>query len=563
MALLKGFRHLFVIFWSHGGYIITVVKTGPVILALFFVSALLPAGTAFGARLSSPGFMDVSGTYGTGSAYMISPNLEQSGNVQSLAVSTRETTGFLARTGTLAFFPIPSPVFDLSPVIVSSHSIRLTWTSPSSDASRQAAASQYYILRYSTSGYIDTDEKFSVGSIYAQSWPPLDPGTLENRIIEGFNSGATYYFALEAINSDYLFSEISNPAAAFALVPLAPMNFQLTRVGDSVTLAWIPPAGFQSRIAFNDRFHPESPYEVKKYEVYRATAPGDTEWTQIAVTSTSSLTWTDIIPTADPYYYYARAVNQAGASPPSCARSSEGGGLFFLAPDNQSLFEVPQEGTGAFFSSSADPMDVYTLEISTRLADLTGRVVKSVEFSAYRGGLEAAPHFQLGGKGTLKLYYAKSGGSIVPSDAAADAKSLSMYYYNGSRWLQMYGVVDESDRSVQLETSLLGRYQLRTTERSGSFGADRIGLLNRLITPNGDGKNDRMVFIFDNPEGKPVKGKIYDLHGALVATMSPGPVANSLVWDAKAGGQVVPGGVYIYQMEADAKVYNGTIVVVR
>jgi hypothetical protein len=72
-----------------------------------------------------------------------------------------------------------------------------------------------------------------------------------------------------------------------------------------------------------------------------------------------------------------------------------------------------------------------------------------------------------------------------------------------------------------------------------------------------------MVFIFDNPQEKQVKGKIYDLRGALVGTMTGGPVTNSLVWDAKAGGQTVPGGVYIYQLEADGTVYNGTVVVVR
>jgi hypothetical protein len=72
-----------------------------------------------------------------------------------------------------------------------------------------------------------------------------------------------------------------------------------------------------------------------------------------------------------------------------------------------------------------------------------------------------------------------------------------------------------------------------------------------------------MVFIFDNPQDKAVKGRLFDLRGGVVASMNPGPVANSLIWDARSGGQVVPGGVYIYQIEADGTVYNGTVVVVR
>jgi len=352
------------------------------------------------------------------------------------------------------------------------------------------------------------------------------------------------------------------PIPSFALVPLAPMNFQITRAGNSVTMTWIPPAGFQNRIPFNDRFSPAYPYEIKKYALYRATAPAAADWEFIGETSSSTLSWTDIIGASDVYYYHARSVNQAGESIPSYGRGSTPGGLYFLAPDNQSMLEVPAEAGGSFYSASGDPMDSYTIEISSHAEDLGGRVMKSVEFSAFRGGIQADSAFKLAKSGTLKLFYAKAGGTITPS-VATDGKALSMFYNNGSRWLQLFGKVNEAERSVQLETSLLGRYQLRTTERSGSFAADKAGLLNRLITPNGDGKNDTMVFIFDNPQDKQVKGRIYDLRGAQVAAMKTGPVSNSLAWDAKAGGQTVPGGVYIYQLEADGTVYNGTVVVIK
>lgn len=138
-----------------------------------------------------------------------------------------------------------------------------------------------------------------------------------------------------------------------------------------------------------------------------------------------------------------------------------------------------------------------------------------------------------------------------------------MFFYNGSRWLQLYGRVDARERSVALETSLFGRYQLRSTERTGAFSADRAGLVNRLITPNGDGKNDTLVFIYDNPQGAAVKGRVYDLRGTLMGAMKPGPLGNALVWDAKAGGRTVPGGVYLYQIESDGTVYNGTVAVIR
>ncbi len=40
-------------------------------------------------------------------------------------------------------------------------------------------------------------------------------------------------------------------------------------------------------------------------------------------------------------------------------------------------------------------------------------------------------------------------------------------------------------------------------------------------------------------------------------------MADTLTWDGKAGGRTVPRGVYIYQIKAEDKTFNGTIVVVR
>jgi len=561
MDFTPEYGNLFVIFWSHGTGIIINMRP---VAALFLLPALLfcAASRAGAERLYSAGFADVNGIFGLGSAAMVSPNYEGSASLQELAVSSQSASALSQRTGRLAFHPFPATVPDLSVVIISSHGIRVTWKAPSADISRAAEPADSYVLKYTTNAPITSDALFSAAGAYAQSWTPLATGSAESKVVEGFNPGTTYYFSLESINSHRLYSEFSNSAAAVALVPLPPMNFKMVRSGSSVSMTWIPPAGYMNRIPFNDRFSPTYPYEIKGYQVFRATAPADAEWQFIAEVSSYTFAWTDIVGSADNYYYYARAFNQAGASIPSYARDCVSGDLYFLAPDNQSILEVPAAATGDFFTTSSDPMDSYSVEISTHPEDLGNRVVKSVEFAAYKGGLTPDPAFKLSRNGALKLYYNSSGGVVTPS-GLTDAKTLSMYYNNGARWLQMYGVVNATERSVKLETTMLGHYQLRTTERSGSFSADRSGLTNRLITPNGDGKNDTMVFIFDNPQEKSVKGHIYDLRGALVALMTPGPVGNSLEWDAKAGGQVVPGGVYIYQIEGDGTVYNGTVAVIR
>lgn len=87
----------------------------------------------------------------------------------------------------------------------------------------------------------------------------------------------------------------------------------------------------------------------------------------------------------------------------------------------------------------------------------------------------------------------------------------------------------------------------------------------RIFTPNGDGRNDKARFEFDNPEQLPVTGTVYDLSGARVSDLQPGSDPTSvLLWDGKNGnGQTVAGGIYIYQIIFEGKTATGTVVVAR
>lgn len=87
----------------------------------------------------------------------------------------------------------------------------------------------------------------------------------------------------------------------------------------------------------------------------------------------------------------------------------------------------------------------------------------------------------------------------------------------------------------------------------------------RIFTPNGDGYNDKARFEFDNPELLPVTGAIYDISGARVADLKTGIDPNSvLLWDGKDNdGQVVAGGMYVYDVVFAGKHATGTVVVAR
>ncbi|MDE2426892.1 MAG: gliding motility-associated C-terminal domain-containing protein [Elusimicrobia bacterium] len=101
------------------------------------------------------------------------------------------------------------------------------------------------------------------------------------------------------------------------------------------------------------------------------------------------------------------------------------------------------------------------------------------------------------------------------------------------------------------------------------FGAPRplgfsfTSVTNRMLTPNGDGRNDTAVFQYSNPRFSDVTGKVYDIRGRFVADLASGPATDTLQWDGKSNGVVVPTGVYIYVISAEGQTQRGTVVVIR
>ena len=87
---------------------------------------------------------------------------------------------------------------------------------------------------------------------------------------------------------------------------------------------------------------------------------------------------------------------------------------------------------------------------------------------------------------------------------------------------------------------------------------------SKIFTPNGDGINDTVNISYENPIGIRVTGKIFDLNGRFTANMAEGSMENTLKWDGKdSDGSHAPKGIYIYQLDVEGKVVNGTVVVAR
>lgn len=96
-----------------------------------------------------------------------------------------------------------------------------------------------------------------------------------------------------------------------------------------------------------------------------------------------------------------------------------------------------------------------------------------------------------------------------------------------------------------------------------NFELSRV-LPDKIITPNGDGINDEVNFIFANPKESIVSGCVYDITGALVADLVWSGDNSSLKWDGRdKNSNVVREGIYIYQIRAEGKAVNGIVIVLK
>ena len=95
------------------------------------------------------------------------------------------------------------------------------------------------------------------------------------------------------------------------------------------------------------------------------------------------------------------------------------------------------------------------------------------------------------------------------------------------------------------------------------LGFDFTGPTNRIITPNGDTFNDGITFRFSNPRDSSGRIRIYDIRGREVLSLSVDAGDTFKTWDARANGQTVNAGVYIYVLSIEQRTYSGAVLVVR
>jgi hypothetical protein len=416
----------------------------------------------------------------------------------------------------------------------------------------------------SASGYV---LEVAVSSGFAPLWSSvyLSGPALSTVTVTGLLGGATYHLRVGALNWNGAASYA--PSVSTVTYPLpfvraaqTPYGVAMASAGVNVTVSWMPVERFDDGGVFSDP-SAATASELTGYSVYRATSVIAGTWTRQVLLSSSALAWTD--PAGGPqYFYHVRSENASGQSNRSVIRAVGTLSAFAVAPDDRSYFEVTAASVRLIEGVAGQAQTAYLIEASSRTEEVGGRVFKSIEFGAKQGGLTAMANLAIPVMGRLKLRYEMGVSSVIAAAAApATQNNLGVYWYNGSRWVQMYGRLDQTDQTLNVETVYLGRYQIRSVERAASFAFNTAGLSNRFVTPNGDGKNDGVVFTFDNPRDAQVRGRILDMRGRVVVSeMLPGPAHNTLEWRP---GAAVPGGIYLYQLEGEGKTFTGTVVILK
>ncbi len=370
----------------------------------------------------------------------------------------------------------------------------------------------------------------------------------------------TYYYQLFGLNSGN--QEITAAALASLLVrgapPTPPLRLSLSVFSSSATLAWTAPVAYDFGQAFASPSNP-SEDELKWFHIWRSTGISNPNWTLLATVSSSTLQYTDPAPVAGTYYRVT-AANLSDNSYSSIIRDLNSRSGWVLAPDQRSHMLIPLSALG---SLDNDPSVAYWLRSSSQIAASGSNILNNANFQLLtQNAAEGPKSFQFSNIVYVRLSYQTNPDGTVKAQAAATPDQTGMYWNNGAKYVKVYGNADKLNQFVTVPTQVVGEYQLRTVTRQSATEFDLSGLSHKFLTPNGDGLNDNIQFTFDNPKDSAISGKIFDVQGRLVTTLSQTDQFH-MIWDGKANGNAVPGGVYIYQLEGDGKVYNGTVVVIK
>ncbi|HUW22695.1 MAG TPA: T9SS type B sorting domain-containing protein [bacterium] len=429
--------------------------------------------------------------------------------------------------------------------------VTLTWT-PNTEPDMKS----YWVYRSTISGSYDV----AIATVTHPTTRYVDT-ELTNEVI--------YYYVLKAVDQANNVSDASYEVSARpSLRPREPCGVKGTLVdgGEHIKIDW-------KEVTRNEDGSPCT--DLEEYRVYRSTSLAGFNVDPATTVAKSILTWTEtenII--GETYYYKVRAVDSKGVESGDSMMlmvQDEEVNVIALAEDMQARVIIPEELTDILYeesSSYGDDLNITVEEVPEE--ENKDKVISCYEYKAFRGYGNETPEeiesfsfakpkasvglsYEVNGQGTVK------GTNIKASQAG---RNLALFWFNGIEWVKLGARVDTDEQVITIKMKKLGRYKIKQAPAATEFSLNKV--YPRIFTPNNDGLNDVVNFEYANPNEKGIVCRIFDIRGALVRQLDIGQSETSFAWDGKdEKGKVAPSGVYIYQLEGEGKVINGTVILAK
>jgi gliding motility-associated-like protein len=136
--------------------------------------------------------------------------------------------------------------------------------------------------------------------------------------------------------------------------------------------------------------------------------------------------------------------------------------------------------------------------------------------------------------------------------------NVSVVWWDGAVWRRLNAIRNPTQNTLSFRITSAMKYFaiVPNSATSPEDGRPR----EKIITPNGDGANDQLVFNFFDTAAT-IRVEIFDVTGHRVRTLSG---VNTLAWDGRDdSGDIVESGVYIYQYTDTGKRISGVVAVAK
>ncbi len=431
--------------------------------------------------------------------------------------------------------------------------VTLTWT-----ANTEEDMSRYWVYRSTTSE--SYDYSVAIATVTHPTTRYVDTG-LTNEV--------TYYYVLKAVDEAGNESVASDEVSARpSLRPREPCGVKGTLVdgGEHIRIQWKAVTRSEDGSSCTD---------LQEYSVYRSTSLAGFGVVPRATVDQSILTWTEtenII--GRTYYYKVRAADTAGVESGDSMIimvQDEKVYVIALSEDMQAKLLIPEELTDILYEESNSYGDDLNITVSSSTVESSDdKVISCYEFSAFKGYDNETPEeiesFSfVKPKSSVSISYEVNSSGLVKGTsikASQAGKNLALFWFNGIEWVKLGARTDTDEQVLWIRTKKLGMYKIKQAFAATEFTLNKV--YPRIFTPNNDGLNDVVNFEYANPNEKGIVCRIFDIRGALVRQLDIGQTETSFAWDGKdEKGRVAPSGVYIYQLEGEGKVVNGTVILAK